>query len=72
MKVRELIDTLEENFRENLWMIVIDENDIDDVVGLEGAEESELEKEVREWYIDYRIDGQFFYQRLTITTKEST
>lgn len=72
MKVRELIDTLEENFRENLWMIIIDENDIDDVVGLEGVEESKLEKEVREWYIDYRIDGQFFYQKLIIMTKEST
>lgn len=72
MKVRELIDTLEENFRENLWMIIIDENDIDDVVGLDDAEESELEKEVREWYIDYRIDGQFFDQRLIIMTKEST
>lgn len=70
MKVRELIDTIEEHFRENLWMIVIDENDIDDVIDLEGVEESDLEKEVKEWYIDYCLDGQFFYQRLTITTKE--
>lgn len=70
MKVKELIGTIEENFRENLWMIVIDENDIDDVVDLEGVEESELEKEVKEWYIDYCLDGQFFCQRLVITTKE--
>lgn len=71
MKVRELIDTIEEHFRENLWMIVIDENDIDDVIDLEGVEESDLEKEVKEWYIDYCLEGQFFYQRLIIMTKES-
>lgn len=71
MKVKELINSIEEHFRENLWMIVIDENDIDDVIDLEGIEESDLEKEVKEWYIDYCLEGQFFYQRLVITTRES-
>ena len=64
MRVKEFLETLNEDCRENLWSIDIGEEiyDFDDI------SKEDLEKEIKEWYFKCYIDGQMFVQRLIIET----
>lgn len=68
MTVSELLDSMNRDFRENLWDITIDDNEVEDVFNLDDIPNEDLEKEVKEWYFKCYIDGQMFVQRLIIET----
>ena len=68
MKVNELLNSMNEDFRESLWDITIDSNEVEDVFNIDDISNEDLEKEVKEWYFKCYIDGQMFVQRLIIET----
>lgn len=68
MKIKEFLETLDEDCRENLWDITIDDNEVEDVFSFDEISKEDLEKEIKEWYFKCYIDGQTFVQRLIIET----
>ena len=68
MIVSELLNSMNKDFRENLWDITIDDNGVEDVFNFDDISKEDLEKEIKEWYFKCYIDGQTFVQRLIIET----
>ena len=68
MIVSELLNSMNKDFRENLWDITIDDNGVEDVFNFDDISKEDLEKEIKEWYFKCYIDGQMFVQKLIIET----
>lgn len=63
MTVKELIEKLDPNTRENLWDIIIDRKEYN-----EEENTPSLNSEVRKWELDYGICERFFQLTLRIYT----
>lgn len=71
MKVRELLETFNPDWKELLSEIIIDGDPIREFYDLEDIPMKYLEREVIQWNFECRIDGQIFVQNLIIESKVS-
>ena len=71
MKVRELLETFNPDWKELLSEIIIDGDSIEEFYNLEDIPLKYLEREVIQWNIECRIDVQIFIQNLIIESKVS-
>lgn len=66
MKVNELLNSMNKDFRESLWDIFINDVEIEDP-----DDPNVFEKEVSKWYIEPPyIEGRFFCMKMVIYTKD--
>lgn len=71
MKVRDLLETFNPDWKELLSEIIIDGDPIREFYDLEDIPLKYLEREVIQWNFECRIDGQIFVQNLIIESKVS-
>ena len=71
MKVRELLETFNPDWKELLSEIIIDGDSIEEFYDLEDIPLKYLERDVIQWNFECRIDGQIFIQNLIIDSKVS-
>lgn len=71
MKVRDLLETFNPDWKELLSEIIIDGDPIREFYDLEDIPLKYLEREVIQWNFECRIDGQLFLQSLIIETNLS-